>query len=220
MTKLGRLVKDHKITSLEQIFLYGLPIKEPQIIDALFPPGKLKEEMLKISPVQKQTSAGQRTRFKAYVLIGDEDGHLGLGEKVGREVATAIRGATVAAKLAMIPVRRGYWGEHVGMPYTVAMKVTGKSGSVTVRLMPAPRGTGIVAAPLPKKILLFAGVSDCHTVSRGNTKTMGNFALATFFALQKTYALLTPDLWKSTPLRPTPYQEFAEYLKTTGGMKA
>ena len=56
-------------------------------------------------PVQKQTRAGQRTRFKAFVAIGDHDGHIGLGVKCSKEVATAIRGAIILAKLSVIPVR-------------------------------------------------------------------------------------------------------------------
>ena len=66
MTKLGRLVKDGKIKSLEEIYLYSLPIKEHEIIDMFIGPA-LKDEVLKIMPVQKQTRAGQRTRFKAFV---------------------------------------------------------------------------------------------------------------------------------------------------------
>lgn len=60
-------------------------------------------------PVQKQTRAGQRTRFKAFVVVGDFNGHVGLGVKCAKEVATAIRGAIIQAKMACVPVRRGYW---------------------------------------------------------------------------------------------------------------
>ena len=54
-------------------------------------------------------------------------------------------------------------------------QVTGKCGSVTVRLIPAPRGAGIVAARVPKKVLQMAGIEDCYTSARGSTKTLGNF---------------------------------------------
>ena len=57
-------------------------------------------------------------------------------------------------------------------------QVTGKCGSVLVRLIPAPRGTGIVSAPVPKKLLQMAGVDDCYTCARGQTATLGNFGRA------------------------------------------
>lgn len=53
--------------------------------------------------------------------------------------------------------------------------MTGKCGSVRVRLIPAPRGTGIVSAPVPKKLLQMAGIEDCYTSARGQTATLGNF---------------------------------------------
>merc|ERR1712093_711059 len=142
--------------------------------------GARKDEVMKIMPVQKQTRAGQRTRFKAFVAIGDFDGHLGLGVKCAKEVATAIRGAIILAKLSVVPVRRGYWGAKLGEPHTVPCKVSGKTASVYVKCIPAPRGTGIVAAPASKRMLQLAGIEDVYTQSRGNTSTMGNFIKATY----------------------------------------
>jgi len=118
MTKLGRLVKDGKIKSMEQIYLFSLPVKEYQIAD-FFLKEKLKDEVMQIASVQKQTSAGQRTRFVCYVAVGDYDGHIGLGVKAAKEVPMAILGGIHAAKCALVPIRRGYWGGKIGSPHTV-----------------------------------------------------------------------------------------------------
>jgi small subunit ribosomal protein S2e len=219
VTKLGRLVKEGKIKSLEEIYLFSLPIKEYQIVDN-FLGESLKDEVMEIMPVQKQTRAGQRTRFKAFVAVGDNNGHLGLGMKCSAEVATAIRGAIILAKTATVPIRRGYWGSKIGMPHTVPCKVTGKCGSVRVRLIPAPRGTGLVAAPLPKKVLTMAGINDCYTSARGHTRTGGNFVKATFYALRKTYAYLSPELWASTHFMKSPFQEHTDFLAESSATTA
>merc|ERR1711916_149990 len=126
VTKLGRLVKEGKITSIEDVYLHSLPVKEYQIIDSFFQGGSLKDDVMQIHPVQKMTSAGQRNRFVCHVLVGDMAGHIGLGSKCAKEVATAIRGGIIAAKLQLIPVRRGYWGARLGFPHTVPLKVHGK----------------------------------------------------------------------------------------------
>jgi len=218
LTKLGRLVNAKKIKSLEEIYLFSLPIKEHQIID-YFLGDTLKDEVMKISPVQKQSAAGQRTRFRAFVIVGDENGHIGLGNKVSKEVATAIRGAIIDAKLHVMPVRRGYWGGRLGNPHTVPCKVQGKCGSVRFRIIPAPRGTGLVAARVPRKVLTYAGIKDCFTASTGQSKTLGNFGKATIDALRKTYGYLTPDLWRETAFEKSPYQEHTDWLKDAQSKK-
>jgi len=180
----------------------------------------LKDEVMKIMPVQKQTRAGQRTRFKAFVIVGDFNGHLGLGVKCAKEVANAIRGAITVAKLAVVPVRRGFWGNKIGNPHTVPTKVTGKCGSISVRLIPAPRGTGLVAARASKKLLEYAGIKDCFTSSRGKTATMGNFIKATFAALSQTYGYLTPELWKKSLPPKHPFAEFSQFFQQSKGQRA
>ena len=129
-----------------------------------------------------------------------------------KEVATAIRGGIIAAKMNLIPVRRGYWGGRIGLPHTVPMKASGKCGSVRIRLVPAPRGSGVVGSPTMKKILSFAGVTDCFTSSCGHTRTKANFMKATFEALRSTYGYLTPDLWRPTHFVKPPFQEWSDYL--------
>ncbi|MBZ3869651.1 40S ribosomal protein S2 [Sciurus carolinensis] len=153
-----------KIESLEEIYLFSLPIEESEIIDFFL----------------------GLTRSKAFVAIRDYNGHVGLGGKCSKEVATTIREAIILVKLSIVPVRRGYWGNKIGKPHTVPCKVTGHCGSVLVWLIPAPRGTGIVSAPVPKRLLLMAGTDDCYTSARGCTATLGNFTKATFDAISKT----------------------------------
>jgi ribosomal protein S5 len=70
------------------------------------------------------------------------------------QVATAIRGAIILAKMSVIPVRRGYWGNKIGKVHTVPTKVTGKCGSVTIRLIPAPRGAGARASTRTAALVL------------------------------------------------------------------
>lgn len=188
------MVKNKKINSIEQVFYHSISIKEQEIVD-YFLGSKLKDEVIKIMPVQKQTRAGQRTRFKAFVIIGDFEGHVGLGVKSAKEAASAIRGAIVVSKLSLVPARKGFWGEIEGVSHTVPVKVTGKCGSIRLRCIPAPRGTGIVAGKIPKKLLVVAGYYDVFTSSKGHTRTIGNFAKATFQAISSTYSFVTPDLW-------------------------
>merc|ERR1712178_169156 len=203
------------IRVLEEIYTHSIPIKEAQIVDTLLKiqGKKLSEEVMKILSVQKQTKAGQRTRFKAIVALGDQDGHVGLGITGAKEVQVAIKGALITGKLSLVPVRRGYWGNKIGDVHTVPMKVKGKCGSIRVRLVPAPRGTGIVGAPVSKRLLQFAGVQDCYTCSTGQTRTVQNFASATFVAISKTYKFLTPDLWTTTKFIPSPFMKHADKLE-------
>jgi small subunit ribosomal protein S2e len=97
-------------------------------------------------------------------------------------------------------VWREYWVNKIGKPHTVPCKVTGLYGSVLVCFIPAPRGTGTVSAPVPKKLLMMAGIDDCYTSARGCTATLGNFAKTTYDATSLTHSYLTPDLWEETVL--------------------
>jgi small subunit ribosomal protein S2e len=205
------LVLNGRIKTIEEIFAYAIPIKEPEIVDHLLGE-KLKEEVMKIKPVQKQTRAGQRTRFKCVHAVGDSDGHVGLGIKTAAEVANAIKGSLIYAKLAILPVRRGYWGNKIGQPHTVPCTVTGKCGSIRMRLIPAPRGSGIVAGSVAKKLLAMAGFQDVFTSSIGHTKTTTNFLVATYKAIEATYEFLTPDQWPTGEIEAHPFVANSAFL--------
>lgn len=199
-TRLGRLVKAGKVSSINEIFKFSIPVKEPEIIDYFFKDSPLQEEVVNIKSVQKQTTAGQRTRFRANAIVGNRDGYIGYGSGVSSEVASAIKKAVKNAKLNLIPVRRGYWGGKLGDPHTVSSKLSGKCGSVRCRLIPAPRGSGIVASSTVSKVLEFAGISDVFTRQSGHSRTTMNSVGAVYAALKSSYQYLTPDLWAPQPL--------------------
>lgn len=148
-------------------------------------------------------------------MVGDCEGHFGLGQKAAKEVATAIRGAITAAKLNVIPVRRGYWGSTQGLPHTVPCKLSGKCGSVLIKVIPAARGCGIVASPTTREIIKKAGIKDIFTKSTGSTRTKLNSAKALFDALRKSYHYLTPDLWEYTHSEQHIFKEHTDWLKQT-----
>ena len=191
-TRVGRLVKEGVITTIDEIFARNMPILEPEIVDYLLP--DLKHEVIDVKIVQKMTDAGRVTKFRATVVVGNEDGYVGIGKGKARQLRQAIEKAIVNAKLNIIPVRRGCgsWECTCGEPHSVPFTVTGKSGSVRVTLKPAPRGTGLVAGDVAKAVLRYAGVKDVWTHTEGETRTTHNFAKATLEALKQTYRFLAP----------------------------
>lgn len=210
-TAVGRLVKMFKITSLDQIFKFSHVIREPEIVDMLCG-SSIKEEVLSIKSVQKQTRAGQKTRIKAVVVVGDGNGHVGIGTKASKEAASAIRGAIARAKCAIRPVRLGLWDGSQGKPHTISCKGSGKCGTSIVRVIPAPRGTGIISGSVNKKIFELAGIKDLYTISSGATSTTENFAKASIAALEATSSMILPEQWEEKPKTLNPLLEFADIL--------
>jgi len=196
-TKLGKMVLERKISSIEEIFMEGLKIRESEIVDVLLP--DLQEEVINIGLVQKQTDAGEKSQFRAIVAVGNRNGYVGLASGKANQVRSAIEKAGVNARLKITPIRRGCgsWecgcGKHHSMPF----QVMGECGGVEVVLIPGPRGLGLVASEAGKVILRLAGVKDCWTKSYGSTRTVPSFAFAVFDALKKTYMLVTPKDWVS-----------------------
>jgi len=186
-TTLGKQVLEGKVTSIRDVFEQNIPIKEPEIVDSLIP--EIKHEVLDVNIVQKQTDAGEITKFKIGVVVGNGDGFIGIGIGKSKQMRFAIDKATADGKLNLTPVRRGCgnWACGCGNPHSLPFMVKGKSGSVTVTLIPAPKGIGLVGASVAKTILGFAGVKDAWVVSRGETRTTINFAGAVYEALKNTY---------------------------------
>jgi len=184
-TQLGELVQSGLIT-IGKIFENNLVVKEKQIIDVLLP--QLKEDVVTIKMVQQMTASGQRSKFKAVVLIGS-DGYIGVGSTKSREVGPAIRKAIDKAKLSVIPILRGCGSKECGCGHThsIPFKVKGKCGSVKIELIPAPAGVGLVCADKVKQLLRLAGIEDIWSKTYGDTRTSENLVKATFNALKQAH---------------------------------
>jgi small subunit ribosomal protein S5 len=191
-TRLGRMVQDGDVTSMEQALDTGLPLKEPELVDQLLP--GLDDEVLDINMVQRMTDSGRRVKFRCVVAIGNRDGFLGYAEGRDDQVGSAIQKAIDVAKLNIISVDRGSgsWEDSAGGVNSLTRKAEGKAGSVTVEVIPAPQGLGLAAAPTVRNILELAGVEDAWTRSNGNTRTTVNLAKATYNALQNASQSRTP----------------------------
>ncbi|MHA2430369.1 MAG: 30S ribosomal protein S5 [Promethearchaeota archaeon] len=184
-TRLGELVKQGLIT-LDKIFANNLVVKEKEIIDVLLP--QLREDVVKIAMVQQMTASGQRSKFKAVVLVGAE-GFIGVGAAKSREVGPAIRKAIGKAKLSVIPILRGCGSKECGCggTHSIPFKLNGKCGSVRIQLIPAPAGVGLACADKVKQLLRLAGIEDIWSKTFGDTRTSENLVKATFNALKNAH---------------------------------
>ncbi len=188
-TKLGKLVNEGKVTSLEEIFRSGQRVRESEIVKKLLP--DLRNELVGVSVVQKQTDAGELTRFSAVVAVGNGAGWFGVGKGKAMQTREAIEKATNAALLNIIPVKLGCgsWECRCGRPHSVPYRIRGKAGSVTVEIMPGPRALGLVAGPALKNLLQLAGVKDAWIRTFGSTSTLSSLANAAYDAFRMSHGL-------------------------------
>lgn len=184
-----------QVSSIYEIFEEGFKIKEVEIVDVLVP--DLKDEVININLVQKQTDAGESSRFTALVAVGNENGLIGIGLGKAKRVRNAIEKGIRLAKLSLHPIRMGCgsWECDCGEGHTLPFKVQGKAGSVVVKLLPGPQGLGLVAGDTAKVVLKMSGIKDCWSKSIGKTTTTNSFAFATFEALKQTMSIMTPKDW-------------------------
>ncbi|MCC6029285.1 MAG: 30S ribosomal protein S5 [Candidatus Korarchaeum sp.] len=195
-TWVGRLVAEGKIKSLEEILRRGIPIQEPEIVDILVP--GIKEEVVEVIRVQRQTDAGELTQLRVVAAVGDGMNYVGVGKGKGKEFNIALADAVRNAKLNLIKVRKGCgsWECGCGRPHSIAATVTGSSGSVRVTLFPAPRKLGIVGNETAKIVLGLGGLQDVRVFSRGHTRNRMNYAFALHDALRKLLTMNLPQDWR------------------------
>jgi len=187
-TSIGKMVVSGEINSMEEILSKGLRIQEAGIVKKLLP--DLKTEVIDVGIIQKMTPNGQSTRFKALVAAGNENGWLGIGMGKSKQMRIAIEKANNAAYLNVSPVKLGCgsWECRCDQKHSVPFKVKGKGGSVTIEILPAPRGLGLVAGRKIRNLLRLAGLKDAWTTAKGSTPTMNSTSKAVLNCLRQTFS--------------------------------
>ncbi len=204
-TALGKEVKEGKIKDIDEIFDRNLRILEPEIVDKLLP--NLESDLIYIGQAkgkfgggkrrpwrqtQKKTAEGNVPTFACMAVVGDKNGHVGLGYGKAKETVPAKQKAIRNAKLNLIKISRGCGSFDCicNEPHSIPLRVEKKVGSVRVRLIPAPKGTGLAVDDECKKLLKLAGIKDIYSKSAGQTRTKINMIKATVDALKKINELI------------------------------
>ena len=187
-TMLGKKVASDEITTMEEIYEKGYRIQEAGIIKKLLP--DLKTEVIDVGLIQKMTPNGQSTRFKALVAAGNQNGWLGIGLGKSKQMRIAIEKANNAAFLNVSPIKLGCgsWECRCDEKHSVPFTVKGKGGSVTIQILPGPRGLGLVAGGKIRNLLKLAGVKDAWTHTNGSTATMNSTSKALLECLRQTFS--------------------------------
>ena len=136
----------------------------------------LKDKIIFINRCAKVVKGGKRFSFSAIVVVGDQQGHVGMGKGKAAEVPEAIRKAIESAKKNFVTVPR--------KNSTIPFEVMGHFGAEDVMLKPASEGTGIIAGGTIRAIMEVVGISNilCKSLGSGNP---GNVVRATFNGFSK-----------------------------------
>ena len=131
------------------------------------------------------------------VVVGNRNGYVGVAEGKAKEVGPAIRIGIARAKMEMTPIRRGCgsWECSCSEPHSVPFTITGRCGSTRVKIIPAPKGLGLVIGGNAMAVLRLVGIEDAWTQTFGETRTTTNYVKATFDALKETYRVVHPSDW-------------------------
>jgi len=194
-TRIGKKVLEGEIESIDQLLFNGVKIKEPEIVVKLVP--NLKYATLKLRRVIRMSGTGRKPSFGALVVVGNEDGYVGVGyAKSAEDRLKAIEKALNKALLNVSKVIRGCgsWECRCGTPHSIPVKTIGKRGSVRVVLKPAPKGSGRVIGDYGKVVIKYAGIRDVWCNTFGQTKTTINFIFAIKDALDNIYKYYRDEL--------------------------
>lgn len=137
---------------------------------------ELEKKTVSINRITKVVKGGRKMRFSALVVIGDKKGKVGIGMGKGAEVSMAIEKANVDAKRNMIEISL--------KETTIPHEVIGKFEKTKVIMMPAPKGTGIIAGGSVRSLVELVGIEDITTKLYGSNNPI-NCVKATLDGLRQ-----------------------------------
>jgi len=183
-TELGAKVKSGAIDNIDYIFKIGRKIMEPEIIDCLIP--GIKAKTIDVKKTTRVTRAGRNFAFRVTAIVGDGNGHIGVGTGKNIERITAQQKAILNAKVNLIPIKRGCgsWECNCSKQHSIPYMSLGNCASLRVELLPAPNGIGLAVSDTIKPVFELAGIKDIWSKTRGATDTKLNFVRATVNALE------------------------------------
>lgn len=183
--------------------LFSLPIRKSEV-DFL-----LKDEALKTMPVQRADEGWASVQVKAF---GDYNGHIGLGVRCSKEVATAIQKATIiSAKLSTLPVWRGYWRNKTDKRHS-SMQGNRWLCLCVGTSLPCLHGHLYCACSCAQEAIA-GGQPVLITVTISQGLPCHPWQLC--WGHPNTYSYLAPSLWKETVITKSPFQEFSDKLVKT-----
>ena len=225
-TSLGEKVKEGKYKNIGEVLDTGIPILEAGIVDKLIP--TLEKDLLLVGQakgkygggqrrvfrqVQKKTSEGNKPKFATKAVVGNKNGVVGIGYGKSKETVPARDKAFRKGKLNIFKIRRGCgsWECMCGEPHSIPFAVEGKSGSVKIKIMPAPKGTGRCIEKECGKILEMAGIEDVWSQTFGQTRTKMNLIDACEDALRNLIKTkIKPEYEKTLSIKEGEISEKAE----------
>jgi len=225
-TDVGKKVAAGEISDIHEVLDRGTPIMEKGIVDTLMP--NIESDLLLIGQAkgkfgggkrrvfrqtQKKTKEGNKPRFATMAVIGDKNGVIGLGYGKSKETVPAREKAIRNAKIGVFKIRRGCgsWECGCGEPHSLPFTIEGKCGSAVIKMIPAPKGTGLKVDTEVAKILTLAGITDVWSQTYGQTKSKMNLIKAAEVALRSLMTTKLQDIhYEKLSIVETPVKKIIE----------
>jgi ribosomal protein S5 len=177
ITELGQMVKNNEFANITQLLSSPYKIKEPAILDYF---GTYLVHIVNQRRVYKAVKSGRKSLISTHVIVVGSNYLIGFGSGRAMNKKDSVQLATKKAKMKILQIKLG----HRNNPYTIERTKESKVSSSVVTIQPVNKGTGIVAPPLIKKVILDLGQIDIRVLLKGSNNPL-NYMFAFYKALKQ-----------------------------------